>query len=115
MTTKVEIEAALHTIESRLKEPEVQARLKGVKQDLTLTFTDLNLSYLVRVQEAIVEPTIVQPGEKHRVELVTDGETFLGILNRRVDALSAFTGGRLKVHGSLSDLLKLQSLLRSFS
>ncbi len=104
----------MQRIGERLREPETQARFKDFKQNLALTFTDLNLSYLIRIQEATVELLNPETEVKHQVAVVTDSATFLGILNRSVDGLSAFTSGKLKVHGSIPDLLKLQGLLRAF-
>ncbi len=115
MASKEAVETALGVIATHLKDPSIQARVKGLKQDITLTFTDLNLSYAVKVHDATVAPTIVRPGEKHQVEVMTDSETFLGIINRKIDGFSAFTSGKLKVHGSISDLLKLQGFLSALS
>lgn len=112
MPSQEEIETALHTIATRFREPDLQERFKGLKRDVVFTFTDLNASYLFKIREASIEPTNMQPGDKSRVEVVTDSTTFLGILNRTVDGFAAFTSGKLKVHGPISDLLKLQELLK---
>ena len=111
MSSKQDVETALQGIAARFREPGVQERFKSFKRDVILNFTDLNASYLFKVKEAIITPTDLQ-ADKQRVEVTTDGATFLGILNQSVDGFAAFLDGRLKVHGPISDLLKLQDLLK---
>ncbi len=111
LPSKAEVETALQGIAVRFREPAVQERFKSFKRDVILKFTDLNASYLFKVKEAAITPTDLQ-ADKQQVEVITDGATFLGILNQSVDGFAAFLDGRLKVHGPISDLLKLQELLK---
>lgn len=111
MPSKEEFEAALQSIAMRFKEPAVQERFKGFKRDVVFKFTDLDASYLFKIHEATFAPTQLA-AEKGQVEVVTDSATFLGILHHTIDGVSAFLDGRLKVYGPISDLLKLQELLK---
>ncbi len=111
MPTKEELETTLQGIAARFKEPTLQERFKSFKRDVVFNFTDLDTSYLFKIREATVTPTNVR-ADKQQVEVITDGATFLGILNRSIDGFAAFLDGRLKVHGPISDLLKLQELLK---
>ncbi len=111
MPPKEEIETALQGIAARFKEPALQERFKSFKRDVVFKFTDLDTSYLFKIHEATVTPTDLQ-ADKQQVEVITDGATFLGIINRSIDGFTAFLDGRLKVHGPISDLLKLQELLK---
>ncbi len=111
LPSREEVESALQGIAARFKEPALQERFKGFKRDVVFNFTDINTSYLFKIHEATVTPTDVQ-ADKQQVEVITDGTTFLGILNRSIDGFSAFLDGRLKVHGPISELLKLQELLK---
>ncbi len=111
VSSKEKVETALQGIAARFREPAVQKRFKNFKRDVILNFTDLNASYLFRIKEATIVPTDLQ-ADKQQVEVITDGVTFLGILNQSVDGFTAFLDGRLKVHGPISDLLKLQELLK---
>jgi putative sterol carrier protein len=112
LASREEIETALQGIAARFKEPALQERFKSFKRDVIINFTDLNASYLFKVHEATVSRTDLK-ADKQQVEVTTDGATFLGILNRSIDGFSAFLDGRLKVRGPISDLLKLQELLKS--
>ncbi len=111
MPSKAEVETALQGIATRFREPAVQERFKSFKRDVILNFTDLHASYLFKLKEAAITPTDLQ-ADKQQVEVITDGATFLGILNQSIDGFAAFLDGRLKVHGPISDLLKLQELLK---
>ena len=111
VSSKEKVEAALQGIAARFREPGVQERFKSFKRDVILNFTDLNVSYLFKIKEAVITPTDLQ-ADKQQVEVITDGATFLGILDQSVDGFTAFLDGRLKVHGPISDLLKLQELLK---
>lgn len=96
----------------RFKEPAVQAKFRDFKRDVILSFTDLDSSYLLKIHEASVGPFTGALDKKVQVQVVMDSGTFLGILNRTVDGVSALLSGKIKVHASLSDLLKLQELLK---
>lgn len=111
LPSKEEVETALQGLAARFREPANRERFKSFKRDVILNFTDLNASYIFKIKEAIITPTDLH-ADKQQVEVVTDAATFLGILNRSVDGLAAFLDGRLKVHGPISDLLKLQELLK---
>jgi putative sterol carrier protein len=112
MPSKEDTEIALQGVATRFKEPDLQEKFRGFKRDVVFTFTDLHLSYLFKVHEASVGPTNLAADVKNQVEVVTDSATFLGILSQTVDGFSAFLSGKLKVHGPISDLLKLQELLK---
>ncbi len=111
LASKEEIETALQGIATRFKEPALQERFKSFKRDVVFNFNDLDASYLFKIHEATVTATDLK-ANKQQVEVITDGATFLGILNRNIDGFTAFLDGRLKVHGPISDLLKLQELLK---
>ena len=111
LASKEEIETALQGIAARFQEPTLQDRFRNFKRDVVFNFTDLDASYLFKIHEAKVTPTELK-ADKQQVEVITDGATFLGILNRSIDGFTAFLDGRLKVHGPISDLLKLQELLK---
>lgn len=111
LPSKEEVEIALQGIAARFKEPAVQEHFKSFKRDVVFNFTDINASYLFKIHEATITPTALQ-ADKQQVEVIIDGATFLGILNQSIDGFSAFLDGRLKVHGPISDLLKLQELLK---
>ncbi len=112
MSSRQDLDLALKKIASRLVESDAKERFKGFKKDLLLTFPDLNLRYLVKIHDGLVIPAETGRSGENVVEVTTDIATFLGILNRSTDAFTAFTTGKLKVQGSIPDLLKLQKLLR---
>jgi putative sterol carrier protein len=45
------------------------------------------------------------------IEISTDSRTFLDILHKEISPIGAYSTGKLKVKGKLTDLMKLQKLL----
>jgi putative sterol carrier protein len=57
----------------------------------------------------------VQEGtaEKASATIVTSDETWIGVVEGRVNPMTAFTLGQLKVSGNIADVMKLQNMLKA--
>ncbi|MEW5759185.1 MAG: SCP2 sterol-binding domain-containing protein [Candidatus Thermoplasmatota archaeon] len=49
--------------------------------------------------------------EKCDIKVITDEETFLGIMRKEINPLKAYIEGKLKVRASLTDLVLMRKLL----
>ncbi|MEM4169884.1 MAG: SCP2 sterol-binding domain-containing protein, partial [Thermoproteota archaeon] len=84
---------------------------KGFKREIQFKFSDLNVEYVLSINEdasATLKEGVV---EKPNIVVEMDSATFLGIRNKTISPTQAYMSGKLKVKGAMPDLLKLQRLL----
>jgi putative sterol carrier protein len=111
MITKEEVYQSLDEIMKKFDDPEVKEKFRGFKRDIQFKFPDIGANYVLRISEnasaALVEEEVGRPD----ITIETDSETFLDIRRRKMSGVQAYMSGRLKVRGSMPDLLKLQRLM----
>jgi putative sterol carrier protein len=111
MATKEEIESALKTVAGKLDDPKMKERFSKFNKTMQFSFRDAGLDYVLRFEGGEVKEMREGKAEKPEVSVDIDSDTFLGILNKEINAISAYSSGKIKVNGEMSDLLKLQKLL----
>lgn len=111
MASKDEVVAALDGMKAKLEAPAMQASLQGFTKTMQFTFPDLNTSYLFRIENGAVKEFSETSLEKPDILVTSASDTLLAILNKKMSSMSAYTTGKLKVRGSMKDLLKLQKLM----
>ena len=111
MPTKEQVFNSLDEVRRKFEDPGVKEKFKGFKRDIQFKFPDLNAEYVLSISEDATATIKEGSVEKPSVVVETDSATFLGIRNRTISAMQAYTSGRLKVKGVMPDLLKLQKLL----
>ncbi|MBO3842649.1 MAG: SCP2 sterol-binding domain-containing protein [Candidatus Brockarchaeota archaeon] len=111
MPTKEQVFESLDEIRKRFEDPSVKEKFKGFKREIWFKFPDLNVEYVLSINEDAVATLREGVVEKPDVTVEMDSTTFLGIRNKRISATQAYMSGKLKVKGAMPDLLKLQRLL----
>ncbi len=68
--------------------------------------------YVVDVKDGQCE---VREGtaEKPEATIVTSDDTWIGVVEGKVNPMTAFTLGQLKVSGNIADVMKLQNMLKA--
>lgn len=69
-------------------------------------------NYVVRVDNGQCQ---VEEGsaDKAAATITTSDDTWIGIVEQRVNPMTAFTLGQLKVAGNIADVMKLQNMLKA--
>lgn len=111
MATKEEIEEALKTIAGKLDDPKLKERFMKFNKTMQFSFKDAGLNYNLVFENGAVKEIKEGMVEKPDVFVEINSDTFIGILKKEVNAISAYSAGEIKVNGEMSDLLKLQKLL----
>jgi putative sterol carrier protein len=111
MTTKKEIEEALALVIQKFDEPNLKARFSSFSKNMQFTFTDLNTAYLMRVKNGEVESLKEDNIESPDIHVKIESRILIDILHKKMNPMKAYTTGKLKAKGKLTDLLKLQKLL----
>jgi putative sterol carrier protein len=106
-----DVESALKVMEAKFQDPRVRDRFKGYNCDILFVFSDLDSSYVMKIEGG--ENVTVFKGsiENPKVKVTTTSDTFIGIINKTMSATAAYMTGKLKVKGPMTDLLKLQYLM----
>jgi len=111
MATKEEVREGLDRVAAKLEDSTLQEEFKRFEKSVQFIYPDINESYVMEIAggavKEIKEGTIIRPN----VVVTMDSDTFLAILNDEMDALTAFSMGKVKFKGPMIDLLKLQKLL----
>jgi len=111
MATKEEVRKGLESVAAKFEDAELKEHFKRFSKKVQFVYSDLNLSYVMEISSGMVkelrEGTVTRPD----VVVTLESETFLAILNRETNALDAYSTGKIKYRGAMTDLLKLQRLL----
>jgi len=111
MTSKEEVLELLGRVRQKFEDPAVKGKFAGFDRTLEFRFTDLDASLHTRIHDQTMDPFAEGQLEKPNILVTCDSGTLKGILEGTLSALEAYSVGRLKVKGSMTDLLKLQILL----
>jgi putative sterol carrier protein len=111
MPTKEEVFQSLDEIRAKFDDPQIKEKFKGYQKDLQFRFPDLQLAYVLKITAEPTASLVEGSMEKPNISVETDSATFLGIRTKKVSGTQAYMTGKLKVKGSMPDLLKLQKLM----
>jgi putative sterol carrier protein len=111
MAQKEEVLVALNGVKGKLESPALQPSFQDFTKTMQFNFPDLNTSFLFRIENGALKELSESSVEKPDISVTSSSDTLLAIMNRKMGAMSAYTTGKLKVRGSMKDLLKLQKLM----
>jgi putative sterol carrier protein len=111
MAQKEEVLVALNGVKGKLESPALQPSFHDFTKTMQFNFPDLNTSFLFRIENGVLKELSESSVEKPDISVTSSSDTLLAIMNRKMGAMSAYTTGKLKVRGSMKDLLKLQKLM----
>lgn len=86
-------------------------RFSKWNKSMAITFTDFDKTYISTVTEGKPSDPELQSIDSADVWIRTDSATFIGIMNGSISGMKAYTSGKLKIKGAMTDLLKLQKLM----
>ena len=101
----------LERIRARFDQSETRSAFQGFVRIIQFMFPDLQRNFALSIAQdgnaTLSEETVPQPD----IKVTTSSDILAGILDRTVNPELAFITRKLKVSGSMEDLLKLQKLL----
>lgn len=113
MATKDEVSKAIGRLMARLdgNEENVRSAIPGRKV-LGCLVTDLDASWYSVIEDGHVSaPTQSPPDEPVAVLLKVRSDDLIDLVEERISFTSAFLSGKVRVDASLTDLLRLRTLL----
>jgi hypothetical protein len=114
MATQEECRKALESLTGRLSNPDVLARAARLgEKTLSCRITDLGVTYVTKLgpqgPEPVTEATAATPPAQLRV--FASGDQIVAVADNPANFAKAWLTGRLRVEGSIKDLLQLRKLL----
>jgi putative sterol carrier protein len=107
----VDVQPYLQRIIERFATPSIQAGLKGFTRALQFKFTDTKEDWVIRTvdgQEAtLTKETLATPD----VTVTTTTDMLAGVMDHKVNAMTAYMQRKIQTKGSMEDLMKMQKLL----
>src|SRR5215472_5106911 len=101
----------LERIRARFEQPETRSAFQGFTRSIQFIFTDLQRNFALSIAQdgnaTLTEESLPQPD----ITVTTKSDILARILDRTINPELAFVTRKLKVSGSMEDLLKLQKLL----
>jgi len=114
MATADECRTALETLTSRISELDAQERAQKVlDRTMSLRVTDLGVTFLTRIGPHGAEPvrTAENGAGPAQVRFTANSDTVVAVAADPPTFMKAWLSGRLKVQGSILDLLHLRKLM----
>ena len=111
MTTKDEVMNGLNKVKSRLDDPTIKEKFKDFTKKMQFTFTDLNTSYVMDVVNGEAKSLKEESIEKPDIIVTLKSDVFLSILDKKMNPVTSYMTGKIKVKGAMGDLLKLQKIM----
>lgn len=101
----------LQKIQAKFDDPLVQEKMAGFSKTLQFVFPDLNETYLMTIKDGKTVTLEKKGMETPDMAITWTSDVFAGIQDKTVNPTNAFMMGKLKVKGSMEDLMKLQKFM----
>ena len=107
----IDVQPYLQKIVDRFSNPSVQSSLKGFTRALLFKFTDTNEEWLIRAvdgkEATLVKETLANPD----VTITTTTEVLAGVMDRKINGMTAYMQRKIQTKGPMEDLIKMQKLM----
>jgi len=106
-----EIQPYLQKMVNGFANPDVQTALKGFTKTLQFEFKDTGEKWLIKVDDGSNATLAQETLEKPDMTVVTTTDTLAGIMDKKINANTAYMQRKIQIKGSLEDLFRLQKLM----
>ncbi|MHA1507001.1 MAG: SCP2 sterol-binding domain-containing protein [Candidatus Asgardarchaeia archaeon] len=109
MSCEEKVVNILRNIVRKFEDSRISNMFKQYDKRIEIRLEDLGKSFIIHIKDGSAK-FFEGSGEKADAALITDCNTFLGVVEREIDASQAYIDGRTRVEGSLSLILDLAGL-----
>ena len=112
LATREEVVAGLEKVKAKFSEEKIQREFKNFSKSLDYVFQDIGTSFSILIQNGVPGDFQEKKAEKPDIQMIfMDSQTFLEIMDGKMSGMKAYISGKVKVKGSVNDLIKLQKLM----
>ncbi len=100
----------LERIRERFSDPAIRESFKDFNKTMQFEFPDTHQSFVMTLEhgEATLEEKAI---EKPDMKTIVNTDVLAGIMDKKVNPMTAFMMRKIKVQGAQEDLLRLQKLM----
>ncbi len=106
-----DVQPYLQRIVERFANPSVQSSLKGFTRTLLFKFTDTSEEWVIHTVDGkdatITKETVASPD----VTITTTTEVLAGVMDHKINAMTAYMQRKIQTKGPMEDLMKMQKLM----
>ncbi len=106
-----EIKPYLEKMVARFDDPKVQTALKGFSKTLLFTFTDTKENWVIRTLDGTSATLVQETPEKPDVTITTTTDVMAGIMDKKVNGMTAYMQRKIQTKGAMEDMMKLQKIM----
>lgn len=101
----------LQKIQKRFEDPTYQMIYKGYTRTFLLEFPDLGETYVFHIEDG--QSATLEKGTTTNPDLTisVNSDVLAGIMEKKINPMTAYSTRKVKAVGEMDDLLKLQKLL----
>ena len=106
-----DIKPYLEKMVAKFADPAVQTSLKGFTKILMFKFTDTNEDWLIKAVDGKEATLVKETSATPDMTVITTTDVLSGIMDKKVNAMTAYMQRKIQTKGSMEDLMKLQKLM----
>ncbi|UCE14436.1 MAG: SCP2 sterol-binding domain-containing protein [Candidatus Heimdallarchaeota archaeon] len=103
---------ALNKMLENFNTEKAQKTFRKWTKTMAFEFSDLGKTFHTNIDKGTPSEVMEGEPEKAHIKITTDSATWAGIMKGDISGMKAYTSKKLKVKGSMPDLLKLQKLMK---
>jgi putative sterol carrier protein len=106
-----DVQPYLERVVDRVSVPGVQTSLKGFTKTLLFKFTDTSEDWLVRFIDGKEASFSKETLDKPDITVTTTSDILAGVMDKKINGMTAYMQRKIQTKGSMEDLMKLQKLM----
>ena len=106
-----DVQPYLQRIVERFANPSVQSSLKGFTRALLFKFTDTNEEWVIHTVDGKDATFTKETATNPDVTITTTTEVLAGVMDHKINAMTAYMQRKIQTKGPMEDLMKMQKLM----
>jgi putative sterol carrier protein len=111
MATQEQCRAALDRLATHLAQDAGQGARAGLDRTMSVQVSDLAVTFTGRLHDGSLDEITTEPAPKAQIRFVMTSDDLMALADGRLGFAQGWASGRLKVHASMLDLLKLRTMM----
>jgi putative sterol carrier protein len=106
-----DVQPYLLKIVDRFATPAIRGSLKGFTKVLLFKFTDTNEDWVIRTVDGKEAALAKETADKPDVTIITTTDVLAGVMDKRINGMTAYMQRKIQTKGPMEDLMKMQKLM----
>ena len=109
--SEADVVESIKTMLERFKTEKNQKRFRKWNKTMAFTMSDLGKTWVTTIEAGVPGELEEKVPESVDIWITIDSTTWNSIIDGTESAMNAYTKGKIKVKGKMTDLLKMQKLM----